>query len=127
MGGDDRLVEAEDLIAQLITAKPVVVLANVGPDDAAKGNAYTERLEAHLAFQAAKFGLSGSRRCVVVSAPLEAVVAQLDDEEFRREYLESYGLQDSDRALDRVLEQSRELLRLLSFLTVGEIEAKAWF
>lgn len=144
---------SDEFLTQLITAKPVVVLANVGPEDAAKGNAFSERLVGHIvaseaaaaeearAVAGAAAGgkgkapasagdlapgqLCAERRCVVVSAPLEAEVSQLDDEEFRKEYLQSYGVQE--RALPRVLKESQSLLSLVSYLTVGEVEARAWF
>lgn len=61
------------------------------------------------------------------SAPLEAEVAALDDEEFQKEYLASYNLDGGQRALPRVLAESQALLRLVSYLTVGDIEARAWF
>jgi len=112
---------ADELISQLITAKPTVVFANVSSEDAAAGNSYAERLAAHIGAS------NASARFILVSANLEAEVVQLDDEEFRREYLESYGLCDSDRVLPRVLVECQQLLRLHSFLTVGEVEARAWF
>mmetsp|Transcript_65603 Transcript_65603/g.137131 ORF Transcript_65603/g.137131 Transcript_65603/m.137131 type:complete len:492 (+) Transcript_65603:88-1563(+) len=138
----------DDFLTQLITAKPVVVLANVSPEDAATGNAYSERLAKHIADSeaaamaefASQDAAKGSktaagdascplaaRRCVVVSAPLEAEVAALDDEEFQKEYLESYGLKEGLRALPRVLAEGQSLLGLISYLTVGEQEARAWF
>jgi len=139
----------DEFLSQLITAKPVVVLANVSPEDAATGNAFSERLAAHIASseeaaeaEAANLraavagskpsdnppaGTLAARRCVVVSAPLEAEVSQLDDDEFRLEYLESYGMKDGLRALPRVLAESQSLLGLVSYLTVGEQEARAWF
>jgi len=121
---------SDELLAQLITAKPCVVLANVGPEDAAKGNAYAAALAAHIeqaeASSSAGAGVA-ARRCVVVSATLEAEVAALDDEEFQKEYLESYNITGGDRALPRVLKESQALLGLVSYLTVGVEEARAWF
>jgi GTP-binding protein YchF len=128
LSGDTDDLGIDEFLAQLITAKPVVVLANVGADDAAAGNAYAARLAAHIEGSEASAGATvGQRRCVVVSAPLEAEVVQIDDVEFQKEYLESYGLQDGQRALPRVLAECKELLRLVSYLTVGDIEARAWF
>lgn len=112
----------DDFLAQVITAKPSVVLANVGAEDAAKGNAYSERLAKHV-----EAGGGGKRCCVVVSAPLEAEVIQIDDEDFKQEYLASYGIESSERVLPRVLNECQSMLRLVSYLTVGEVEARAWF
>lgn len=118
----------DEFLAQLITAKPVVVLANVMPEDAAQGNAYAERLLAHVAQSEASQGTStAARRGVVVSAPLEAEVSALDDEDFRKEYIQSYGLDSTERALAKVLAESQSMLGLISYLTVGEQEARAWF
>lgn len=119
----------DEFLSQLITAKPCVVLANVGPEDAAKGNDYAAALAAHIEKSEAgsPAGSSGARRCVVVSATLEAEVAALDDEEFQKEYLESYDITGGDRALPRVLKESQSLLGLVSYLTVGVEEARAWF
>lgn len=116
----------DEFLIQLITAKPVVVLANVKAEDAAKGNEYAARLKEHLVNSAAHAAI-GAPRCVVISAALEAEVAQIDDEDFQKEYLESYGLQNGQRALPRVLDECKGLLGLMSFFTAGEIEAKAWF
>merc|ERR1740121_1313266 len=118
----------DEFLSQLITAKPCVVLANVGPEDAAQGNAFAAELSAHVA-QSEADSSSGAavaaRRCAVVSATLEAEVAALDDEEFRQEYLESYGITGGDRALPRVLKESQALLGLISYLTVGADEPRA--
>merc|ERR1740121_3449897 len=120
--------QGDEFLSQLITAKPCVVLCNVGPEDAAQGNAFAAELAAHVA-QSEADSSSGAavaaRRCAVVSATLEAEVAALDDEEFRQEYLESYGITGGDRALPRVLKESQALLGLVSYLTVGEEEARA--
>eukprot|EP00435_Cladocopium_sp_Y103_P065065 s306_g26.t2 len=120
---DEEVPANDDFLTQLITAKPVVVLANVAAEDAASGNDFTARLAERIASEA-----TAQTRFMVVSAQLEAEVAALDDEDFRVEYLESYGLDTKGpRALTRVLEESQGLLRLVSYLTVGEQEARAWF
>eukprot|EP00439_Symbiodinium_sp_Y106_P022112 s3016_g2.t1 len=117
----------DDFLAQLITAKPVVVLANVAAKDAANGNEFTARLAEHVQTDAQALGGLASR-FIIVSAQLEAEVAALDDKDFQAEYLESFGLDtNSPRALSRVLAESQSLLKLISFLTVGEMEARAWF
>lgn len=127
----------DDFLAQLITAKPVVVMANVGPEHAASGNEFSQRLSEYVERSEAAHveairgksvtGSMAARSCVVVSAPLEAEVALLDDQSFRQEYLESYGVVGEDRALPRVLAEAQGLLGLVSYLTVGEQEARAWF
>jgi len=124
---EDCLSSSDDFLAQLITAKPVVVLANVAAEDAANGNEFTARLAEHVQTDAQALGGLASR-FIIVSAQLEAEVAALDDKDFQAEYLESFGLDtNSPRALSRVLAESQSLLKLISFLTVGEMEARAWF
>ncbi|CAE7024601.1 ychF [Symbiodinium sp. CCMP2456] len=124
---EDCLSPSDDFLAQLITAKPVVVLANVAAEDAASGNEFTARLAEHVQTDAQALGGLASR-FIIVSAQLEAEVAALDDKDFQAEYLESFGLDtNSPRALSRVLAESQSLLKLISFLTVGEMEARAWF
>lgn len=130
-GADNASMLAEptdDFLRQLITAKPTVVLCNVKPEDAAMGNEYTERLMAHVAAGESARGCAvGRRSCKVVSATLEAEIAEIEDEEFRVECLESYGLLGGERVMPRVLNECQDLLNLVSYLTVGDIEARAWF
>src|SRR5579883_829154 len=100
---------------QLLTSKPVLYVCNVEEDAAAGGNA----LSARVAERAAEAGA----RMVVVSAAIEAEVAQLPADE-RGEFLAGLGLSDS--GLDRVIRAGYELLDLITFFTVGPKEARAW-
>ncbi len=61
---------------------------------------------------------------VVISAAIEAEVAQLADAEEKREYLETLGLEEP--GLDRVIRAGYKLLDLVTFFTVGPKEARAW-
>ena len=99
----------------LLTAKPVLYVCNVGEDEAASGNA----LSAAVAERAKAEGAAS----VVVSAAIEAEVAQLPQEE-RAEFLEGIGLEDS--GLDRVIRAGYGLLGLITYFTVGPKEARAW-
>lgn len=101
---------------QLITAKPVLYVCNVDEDSAANGNAHTEAVAA----MAAKIGAAA----VVVSAEIEAEVAQLDSPEERMEFLEGLGLDET--GLSRVIRAGYELLDLITFFTVGPKETRAW-
>ncbi|HSZ94280.1 MAG TPA: redox-regulated ATPase YchF [Acetobacteraceae bacterium] len=100
---------------QLLTSKPVLYLCNVEESAAAAGNAFTERVVEHARAEGA--------RVVVVSAAIEAEVAQLPEAD-RAEFLEGLGLHDS--GLDRVIRAGYDLLGLLTFFTVGPKEAHAW-
>ena len=100
---------------QLLTAKPVLYVCNVEEASAADGNA----LSAKVAARAKAEGASS----VVVSAAIEAEVAQLPDSE-RGEFLASLGL--SETGLARVIRAGYALLNLITFFTAGPKEARAW-
>jgi ribosome-binding ATPase len=99
----------------LLTAKPFLYVCNVDEASAAAGNALSARAAAVAAAQGA--------RHVVISAAIEAELAQLSPEE-REEYLESLGLEEP--GLNRVIREGHDLLGLLTFLTAGPKEARAW-
>jgi GTP-binding protein YchF len=101
---------------QLITAKPVLYVCNVEEASAASGNAQTRRV--------AEFAASQGAAHVVISAAIEAEVAQLADEAEKREFLQSLGLDET--GLARVIRAGYSLLDLVTFFTVGPKEAKAW-
>jgi len=99
----------------LITAKPVLYIANVGEEEVESGNAETRRLAEHAT----------SRGCgmVTVSARIEEELVELDPEE-RNEMLESLGM--SEPALHRVIRGTYDLLGLQSYYTAGPKEIRAW-
>ena len=111
---DDQLPAFRQL--QLITAKPVLYVCNVNEDSAATGNSHTEA----VATMAAEIGTAA----VIVSAEIEAEVAQLDSAEERLEFLEGLGLDET--GLSRVIRAGYELLDLITFFTVGPKETRAW-
>ena len=99
----------------LLTSKPVLYVCNVDEEHAATGNEYSARVE-----EKAKAEGAG---CVVISAAIEAEVAQLSDAE-EMEYLEAMGLHEP--GLDRLIRAGYELLGLITFFTAGPKEARAW-
>ncbi len=99
----------------LLTAKPVLYVCNVGEDEAATGNALSEAVAARAKAEGAA--------SVVVSAAIEAEVAQLPQAE-RTEFLADIGLTDS--GLDRVIGAGYGLLGLITYFTVGPKETRAW-
>jgi len=101
---------------QLLTAKPVLYVCNVGEEDAAEGNAFS----ASVAEMAEKQG-AGS---VVISAQIEEEISQLTDEAERAEFLETLGLHET--GLARVIRAGYELLELITFFTAGPKETRAW-
>ncbi|MEO0388554.1 MAG: redox-regulated ATPase YchF [Pseudomonadota bacterium] len=112
-------VDAEDAKAwrglQLLTAKPVLYVCNVGEGCAASGNAQSARV-AEMA------GAEGAAS-VVISAAIEEELAQLDDAE-RGEFLSDLGL--TEPGLDRLIAAGYRLLGLQTYFTVGPKEARAW-
>ena len=104
---------ARDL--QLLTAKPVLYVCNVAEDEAATGNAYSEAV--------AKMAQAEAAEAVVISAAIEAELAQLDAEE-GAEFLDSLGLEEA--GLNKVIRAGYRLLGLITFFTVGPKEARAW-
>jgi GTP-binding protein YchF len=100
---------------QLITAKPMMYVLNVDEASAATGNKYSEVAEEY----AEKRGMLS----VVISAAIEAEVAQLAPED-QGDYLASLGL--TETGLARVVHAGYQLLDLVTFFTVGPKEARAW-
>jgi len=100
----------------LLTAKPVLYICNVDENSAANGNAHSERVVAKARAEGAG--------AVIVSAAIEAEVAQLGSAEERKDFLDSLGL--SETGLDRVIGAGYALLDLVTFLTTGPKETRAW-
>ena len=102
----------------LLTWKPVIYAANVKDDDLADDGASNDYVKA-VRELAAK---SGSE-VFVISAQIEAEISELDEDE-KAEFLESLGLSES--GLDKLIAASYRTLGLMSFLTSGEDETRAW-
>jgi len=99
----------------LLTAKPVLYVANVEEAAAATGNAHSKRVE-----EMAKAEGAGA---VVISAAIEAEIAQLPDAE-EHEFLASLGI--AEPGLDRLIRTGYDLLGLITFFTAGPKEVRAW-
>jgi GTP-binding protein YchF len=99
---------------QLLTTKPVLYIANVDEASAASGNAESRRV--------AEYAAARGTSSVVISAAIEAELAQLADE--KGEFLASLGLEET--GLARVIRAGYALLRLVTFFTAGPKEAHAW-
>ena len=112
--------EEEELAREidLLTFKPVLYAANVGEDDFAGGienNEYVKILE--------ELAESEGSEVMPISAQLEEDISALEPEE-KQEYLDELGINES--GLDRLVKKSYKLLGLISYLTAGEPEVRAW-
>ncbi|QBX34433.1 redox-regulated ATPase YchF [Paracoccus liaowanqingii] len=100
---------------QLLTAKPVLFVCNVAEDEAAHGNAMSEKVREMAEAQGAGH--------VVISARIEEEISQLDAEEAQM-FLGEMGLEEP--GLDRLIRAGYQLLGLQTYFTVGPKEARAW-
>jgi ribosome-binding ATPase len=109
--GEQRLFKS----LGLLSSKPVLYVCNVAEASARCGNAYSKTVAARAAEENAA--------AVIISAKIESEIALLGADE-QKEYLEAVGLEES--GLNRVIRAGYELLRLITFLTAGPKETRAW-
>ncbi|WP_234119932.1 redox-regulated ATPase YchF [Clostridium hydrogenum] len=102
----------------LLTSKPVLYAANVSEDDVLSGN-----MENELVKRVEALAEKEHSEVIPICASLEEQLSSLNDEE-QKEMLDEYGLESS--GLDRLVEKSYKLLGLMSFLTAGPDEVRAW-
>ena len=102
----------------LLSAKPVIYAANVSDADLANDGADNACVQA-----VRKIAEAEGSEVFVICAQIEEEIAELDDDE-KRDFLESLGLKEA--GLDRLIKASYKLLGLISFLTAGEDECRAW-
>jgi len=100
---------------QLLTAKPVLYVANVDEPSLTAGNKFVDALKEEISKENA--GL------VMVSAAIEAEIAELDAEE-RELFLDEYGLKES--GLQKMIKAAYSLLDLITYFTAGKQEVRAW-
>lgn len=99
----------------LLTYKPVLYATNVKEDELATGNAYVEQVQ--------NFAIEENSEAFIVCAQIEQEIAELDDDE-KLMFLEDLGISQS--GLDRLIAASYKLLGLISYLTAGPKEVRAW-
>lgn len=102
----------------LLTSKPVLYACNVSEDDLISGaedNTYVKAVR--------EYASKENSGVIVVCAKIEEEIAELDDQE-KEEFLSGYGLKQS--GLDKLIQESYRLLGLMSFLTGGPDEVRAW-
>ncbi len=102
----------------LLTTKPVIYAANISEDDLGKDESEIPYLP-----EIRKIAASEDSEIIVISAAIEEEIAQMSAEE-KQEFLEGLGIGQS--GLDRLITACYHLLGLISFLTAGEDECRAW-
>ncbi len=102
----------------LLTAKPVIFAANVSEDDVADDGNSNEHVAA-----VRKFAAENNSEVFVICAQIEQEIAELEDDE-KKMFLEDLGLSES--GLDKLIAASYRILGLISYLTAGVTETRAW-
>ena len=102
----------------LLTAKPVIYAANVAEDDIADDGANNQYVQAVREYAAKQ-----NSEVFVICAQIEEEISELDEDE-RKMFLEDLGLTES--GLEKLVRASYHILGLMSFLTAGEDETRAW-
>ena len=112
--------DEEALLASynLLTAKSVIYAANVKEDDLADDGASNEYVQA-----VRQFSKEENSEVFVICAQIEQEIAELDEEE-KKMFLEDLGLTES--GLEKLIRASYSILGLISYLTAGPMESKAW-
>lgn len=101
----------------LLSYKPIIYVANVSEDDAAddSDNEYVQAVR--------RFAATEDAEVVVICAEIEQEISELEEEE-KAMFLEELGITES--GLDKLIKASYTLLNLISYLTAGEDECRAW-
>ena len=115
--------EDEDMQAwfdsyNLLTAKPVIYAANVSEEDLADDGAANDGVK-----KVRDYAASTGSEVFVICAQIEQEISELDDDE-KAMFLEDLGLKES--GLEKLIKASYKLLGLISYLTAGEDETRAW-
>jgi len=99
----------------LLTAKPVIYVCNVDDKSTVNGNAYVEKVKAHL---------NENQKVLIIAGKLEAEIADLDDMEDRLVFLNDASLKEP--GVDKLIRAAYDVLNLQSFFTIGKTENRAW-
>ena len=111
---DEEKTEIKPL--ELLTIKPVIYAANVEESAVLTGNEHVEALKEGVK--------SEDAQVIVVSASIEAEIAELEDPEEKEMFLGEYGLKES--GLDKLIRASYDILDLITYFTAGPQEVRAW-
>jgi ribosome-binding ATPase len=101
---------------QLLTSKKVLFVCNMAEEEVNEENKYVLDVK--------KYAADNSAQIVKISAKIEEEIAQLADQEEKKEFLETIGLDET--GLNKIIKASYELLQLITFFTSGPTETRAW-
>lgn len=112
---EDEQLLVKDMF--LLTTKPILYIANLSEEqlENAENDEYVKQVK--------KYALNEKAEVIPLCVKIEEELSGLEDED-RKEMLEALGLEES--GLDKVIKRSYDLLGLMSFLTAGEPEVRAW-
>ena len=111
---DDEKELFKDMM--LLTAKPILYVCNVDEDSVHEGNQHTRAFMEAVSDENAEV--------ILISAGIEADIAELDSWEERMEFLQDMGLKEP--GVNRVIRGAYRLLDLITYFTAGEKEVRAW-
>ncbi len=114
LNSEDELEAVADL--HLLTIKPVIYVANVDEASVIKGNKFVDTLKNAVAEENAQV--------IIVCAAIESQIAELQDAEEKKMFLQEYGLDES--GLNKLIKASYKLLNLITYFTAGVKEVRAW-
>ena len=100
----------------LLTEKPVLYVCNVDPESVNNGNAYVEQVKQAIAGENAGI--------ILISAAIEAEIADLESFEDRQMFLQEMGLEQS--GVEKLIHAAYKLLNYITYFTVGVKEVRAW-
>jgi len=114
-----ELTEEEQKLAKdffLITTKPVLYVCNVDEQSVSSGNKYSDMVKENIANENAEM--------LIIAAQSEAEIAELDDYEERKMFLDELGI--SEPGVSKLIKKAYSLLNLETYFTTGADETKAW-
>ncbi len=100
----------------LLTDKPVLYVCNVDESSVVNGNKYSEQIKEIVKDE--------NTEVLIISAEMEAEIAELESVEDRKMFLNDIGLKES--AVNKLIKSAYKLLNLLTFFTAGPKEVRAW-
>lgn len=109
--------EEKDILrsVQLLTNKPVIYACNISDNDIGTNNEYVKLVE--------DFAKKSNSEVFTICAQVEQEISELDEDD-KKMFLEELGFESS--GLDRLISKCYSLLNLISYITTGEMETKAW-